>query len=112
MGALRSEIRGLQRERVWWGLGNTLLIALLLTGAAAAPGVLDELRARRFVLADDRGVERAELTVLAHGPCGCDLPTPRETTFCSLAKLQPITALSQRVQVPPQQGSRQLRSAT
>src|SRR6516165_6989499 len=28
------------------------------------------------------------------------------------AKLQPITALSQRVQVPPQQGSRQLRSDT
>jgi hypothetical protein len=39
MDALRSEFRRLQRERVWWGLGNTLLVALLVTGAAAAPGV-------------------------------------------------------------------------
>jgi hypothetical protein len=37
------------------GLANTLLVALLLTGAAGAPGVLDEVRARRFVLTGGGG---------------------------------------------------------
>ena len=41
--------------------------AALLMGQVAPPGVADEVRARRFLLVDDRGGTRAALTVAPDG---------------------------------------------
>ncbi len=60
---LTDRVQRLEREALRWRLlavGTVILAAVVLTGAVSAR-VTDELRARRFVAVDARGVPRAVL---------------------------------------------------
>ena len=85
--------------------GGTMTRTRRATGAALlAPSRKRRSQVRPITTTTGKGAEGERV---AEGPAvatkGSNVPG---------ATLQPITALSQRVQVPPQQGSRQLRSDT
>ena len=68
--ALAQRLERVERDLRWWkrfgGTTLTILVAIMLL-AATSGKVPDEIRAKRFVLEDANGKERASLTAEADG---------------------------------------------
>ncbi len=87
LSRIRRDVRRL--KAVCWGVVGLLGLVALLSALAASrvflPAEVDEIRARRFIVVDDRGTTRVQLGLLGEEGAGLELADSRGVGRAAIA---------------------------